>query len=656
MKHSLNALLILLLFLLQAERTEAGEKELEELIRKMEDEVLGFARQVEVLYKNRCDDTSLEQCYQGNYKNCLSEFPSQQCIAGEDYAQPACGTGDVCSSLWDFTTSVVRLPEDLTDRYSNPIDKQVIETVCFTQTLDDWLVRQYKANLDYWNGVNVPPPWYHYGAHNGVYRIYPARQSKDCGLYDPRERPWYIAASSGPKNVILILDTSGSMRGFRLELMKQAATQVIKSLTVSDRVAIVEFGSTGTLHAYQSQYFFEASDKNKDTLIEVIGGLSAVGGTNFQEAFQKAFLVLDSSIKKEFHVNCNTAILFLTDGIMTEPTGVDETILESTVLRYVSDNLLKYEEKLKRPIFLFTYSISEDADVHVFPKKIACSATENGVWSKIVDDKEIFESLTSYFLLFTIGLGVDKNENFTAWVEPYTFATGGILGTTVSAPVYDRSKDPPLFLGVAGLDFSMAAVDKALGVEEGSQESINRIVRTSTARCPNIDLTLCEIESFRRRGSAGNGALCTDNCTATDFVAIEEEACGTISDYPEDVWADQNYADLSYFERTCCKVGEDRPSDECPPNDNGNTSATGVIVGGVVGGAVGAFVLGYGCMLCTKNRPEQQPLEPDIAFRKADIVVPAKPVFAASPIVYPLPSAPPAENPKYVISESDSNP
>ena len=30
--------------------------------------------------------------------------------------------------------------------------------------------------------------------------------------YDPRKRPWYVSASSGPKDVVLILDTSGSMK------------------------------------------------------------------------------------------------------------------------------------------------------------------------------------------------------------------------------------------------------------------------------------------------------------------------------------------------------------------------------------------------------------------------------------------------------------
>jgi hypothetical protein len=30
--------------------------------------------------------------------------------------------------------------------------------------------------------------------------------------YDPRMRPWYIAATSGPKNVVIIIDGSSSMK------------------------------------------------------------------------------------------------------------------------------------------------------------------------------------------------------------------------------------------------------------------------------------------------------------------------------------------------------------------------------------------------------------------------------------------------------------
>jgi hypothetical protein len=80
-----------------------------------------------------------------------------------------------------------------------------------------------------------------------------------------------------------------------------------------------------------------------------------------------------------------------------------------------------------------------------------------------------------------------------AWVEPYNF-TNGILGTTVSAPVYDRSKDPPIFVGVVGLDFTLAAIDKALGLEAGSQEALDRVILASTANCPSLNLSICELE------------------------------------------------------------------------------------------------------------------------------------------------------------------
>ena len=64
-----------------------------------------------------------------------------------------------------------------------------------------------------------------------------------CGQkYDPLIRPWYLGASNGPKNVIFILDSSGSMgQNGRMDLMKTAAKQVVDSLTFADYFGIVDF-------------------------------------------------------------------------------------------------------------------------------------------------------------------------------------------------------------------------------------------------------------------------------------------------------------------------------------------------------------------------------------------------------------------------------
>ena len=92
----------------------------------------------------------------------------------------------------------------------------------------------------------------YFGAHNGVFRIFPARHSKSCSSYDNRKRPWYVAASSGPKDIIIILDVSGSMEwSNRLSLAKSAAIDVINALTIADHFGVVLFSSDArTLEKY----------------------------------------------------------------------------------------------------------------------------------------------------------------------------------------------------------------------------------------------------------------------------------------------------------------------------------------------------------------------------------------------------------------------
>jgi hypothetical protein len=164
---------------------------------------------------------------------------------------------------------------------------------------------------------------------------------------------------------------------------------------------------------------------------------------------------------------------------------------ESYVTNLVTTEMERLRGRDNHDVQLFTYSIGE-TEVEVFPKDLACAV--GGVWSRLVDNDDIFDALTSYYQLFTLGLGIGPNENFTAWVEPYAFATGGVLGTTVSAPVYDRKVSPPLFLGVVGIDFSLEALDKVLGVPSGSAATLDRVVKNSSAKCPSWNLTLCELE------------------------------------------------------------------------------------------------------------------------------------------------------------------
>lgn len=84
-----------------------------------------------------------------------------------------------------------------------------------------------------------------------MFRIFPARQSRECGSYDPRERPWYKGAvpntisAAAPRHVVFLLDKSLSMgermstnsNMTRLDYMKHVVTTTLRSLTDDDSVA-----------------------------------------------------------------------------------------------------------------------------------------------------------------------------------------------------------------------------------------------------------------------------------------------------------------------------------------------------------------------------------------------------------------------------------
>jgi len=561
----------------------AGEQQFLELVEKVEADVLEMAEEVRRLYKDRCT-TALEDCHKNNYHECVTSYPDQTCPGGEQLGDKKCGDDVTCSRLWDYSVSRVSLPAAIANGpHENPTDPEVVETICFSRKLDEWFKKKHTQEESYWKTYGLETPPMYFGAHNGAYRIYPAYRLDECGSYDPTQRPWYIASSSGNKNILLVLDVSGSMRGNKLDTMKKATERIVQTLNVGDRIAIIPFSDDANqIIADEGKYMHVASEENKRTLIQGIRKLGAQGATNFRDGFAKAFEIFNDTFKKEFHVNCNSAILFLTDGQMTAG-GTEED-----VMNFIMEGIENIETKTKHSVSLFTYSIGGEDTVQ-FPYELSCSVN-TGVWSKIEDESQILESLTSYYTLFSLGLGVDKNVNFTSWVEPYLYADGVSVGTTVSAPVYDKDKSPPLFLGVVGLDLRLAAIDIALGVDKGSTDTLDRVIRRSTAKCPTLELSLCELESKRRQGSAGDDAMCTTSCTTSEFVDIEPEKCSSLPDYPTDLWANHDEEGMSYEDRGCCLVGTTEASPVCPDFDESSGSRSVVGIGIGIGVGVGALL------------------------------------------------------------------
>ncbi len=111
-----------------------------------------------------------------------------------------------------------------------------------------------------------------------------------------------------PRDIILVLDTSGSMAGEKLEQAKEALTYVLEHLNREDRFNVIAF-STG-LRQYAAG-LRPASEA--DEAIAWVERLEAVGGTDINRALLEAFGQVEER---------PTVLIFLTDGLPTE--GVTE--------------------------------------------------------------------------------------------------------------------------------------------------------------------------------------------------------------------------------------------------------------------------------------------------------------------------------------------
>jgi Mg-chelatase subunit ChlD len=342
--------------------------------------------------------------------------------------------------LFDDTITKVSIPDSVTTSPQETKAK-IFESACFSSLAEDYMVGKYKESEDFMADYNTKPLSFYFGGHDGLFRQVPALHQVQCGCFDPRRRPWFVAASSGPKNVVLVIDVSGSMgeKGGRMRMAREAADTIVDTLTAADRFAVVKF-STSAYQLGGTDLLIKANSTNKDRLKEKINQLEPGGATNFRAAFTTAFDAIDKSLDKEGTLgNGPIAILFLTDAEIGEnPYNTNKEEETKNVIDLVKERTEQLSE-ISREVTIFTYSLGEDADVNV-TKNISCST--GGIWTPVEDCGNLVGKMSSYYKLFALG-----NQNAVAWVDTYKFIFRGVMGTTVSVPVYDRDVDPPIFLG-----------------------------------------------------------------------------------------------------------------------------------------------------------------------------------------------------------------
>mmetsp|Transcript_19097 Transcript_19097/g.30868 ORF Transcript_19097/g.30868 Transcript_19097/m.30868 type:complete len:174 (-) Transcript_19097:3-524(-) len=155
--------------------------------------------------------------------------------------------------------------------------------------------------------------WLYFGSHDGVVVTYPGFVWADPGAankcdedYDSRLRSWQMIAATGPKNLVLVLDISGSMTTLdRMGGMKRAAKKVIDSATHVDYIGIITFNDKAS--TYQDlTTLARASPQFRTRLKAFVDSLVPSGASNFIAGYEAAFSLVDSSRAKNYTTGCHT--------------------------------------------------------------------------------------------------------------------------------------------------------------------------------------------------------------------------------------------------------------------------------------------------------------------------------------------------------------
>jgi Ca-activated chloride channel family protein len=192
------------------------------------------------------------------------------------------------------------------------------------------------------------------------------------------------------KDVILVLDTSGSMRGDKLLQAKEALEFILASLNEDDRFSIISF-STG-VRAYADEL---VPARESREALRFVRDLRAVGGTNIDRALLEA-LKLTGGERPQI-------IMFLTDGLATE--GVIET-------DRIIANVARAASASAR---IFTFGVGDDVNTLLLD---TVAQEHKGASAYVRPGEDIEAEVSSFYAKVSSPLLADLELDFeNIWIE-----------------------------------------------------------------------------------------------------------------------------------------------------------------------------------------------------------------------------------------------
>lgn len=141
-------------------------------------------------------------------------------------------------------------------------------------------------------------------------------QERYTAAYDFRMRSWYSEAFTSPKDIIILLDRSGSMTGIRRKTAAHTVNEILDTLNDNDFVNIYTFtNSTEPLVDCFNDTLVQANEENLRLLRESLPTFKIEFASDILIGLGKAFEILKKFRDSRTAADCNQAVMLITEGI-----------------------------------------------------------------------------------------------------------------------------------------------------------------------------------------------------------------------------------------------------------------------------------------------------------------------------------------------------
>uniref|UniRef100_A0A8C6UMM2 Calcium channel, voltage-dependent, alpha 2/delta subunit 4a n=1 Tax=Neogobius melanostomus TaxID=47308 RepID=A0A8C6UMM2_9GOBI len=326
-------------------------------------------------------------------------------------------------------TSNIQVPTNVYNR-----DPDIVNGVYMSEALDNVFIDNFQKDPTL--------TWQYFGSATGFFRLYPGIQwiPDESGVvtFDCRNRNWYIQAATSPKDVVIVVDVSGSMKGLRLTIAKHTINTILDTLGENDFVNIIAY----------SDYVRYVEPCFKGTLVQAdldnrevqTSSLNPVCHINHKLLFsanpiEKDYLIITAATAMGQGSLCNQAIMLITDGAMEDFEDVFEEF--------------NWPDKRVR---VFTYLIGREVTFAENTKWIACN--NKGYYTHVSTLADVQENVMEYLHVLSRPMVINHDHDII-WTEAYmdsVVTQNLLLMTSVAMPVL---LSHGILLGVVGTDVAL---------------------------------------------------------------------------------------------------------------------------------------------------------------------------------------------------------